>query len=68
MSAADVAEASLVALRRGKLVCIPGTANRLVAATLRLLPRRLTRRAGGVGAKRGWAARRRQLTSNSNGG
>jgi len=68
MSAADVAEASLAALRRGKLVCIPGTANRLVAATLRLLPRRLVRRAGGVGAKRGWAARRRHLTSNSTDG
>jgi len=67
-SAADVAEASLAALRRGKLVCIPGTANRLVAATLRLLPRRLVSRAGGVGAKRGWAARRRHLTSNSTNG
>lgn len=65
MTAPQVVEASLAALRRGKVVCVPGFTNRIVAAMLRSLPRRLVRRAGGVGAKRGWAAQRRRVPSDS---
>jgi len=52
-----VVEASLRALRRGTVVCVPGIANRIVAGLLRLLPRRLIGRLGGAAARRSWALR-----------
>jgi short-subunit dehydrogenase len=56
MEAPAVADASLAALRRGTLVCIPGAVNRVLTTLLRALPRRLMRRLAGAGAKRGWAS------------
>ncbi|HVP31354.1 MAG TPA: SDR family oxidoreductase [Myxococcota bacterium] len=47
-----VVDASLEALRRGDLVCVPGGANRAVAAFTSLLPRSLARRISGAAAKR----------------
>jgi hypothetical protein len=38
MSAADVVRISLKALRRGKVICIPGWKNRLVSAPMRCAP------------------------------
>jgi short-subunit dehydrogenase len=52
MSAEAVVEASLAGLRRGEVVCIPGMANRLAAGVTGLLPRRLVRRALGIGSRR----------------
>lgn len=52
MEAAEVVEASLASLRRGDLVCVPGGANRALAAVTSLLPRSLTRRVAGASAKR----------------
>jgi len=56
MEAEAVADASLTALRRGRLVCVPGTVNRILSMLLRVLPRRLMRRLTGAGAKQGWAS------------
>jgi hypothetical protein len=56
MAPEEVVDASLAALRRGRLLCVPGRANRLLVATLAVCPRRLARRLVGVGAKRSWAA------------
>jgi len=52
MTAEAVVEASLAALRSGDLVCVPGGANRALAAVTSLLPRSLTRRVVGASAKR----------------
>ena len=52
MEAAQVVEASLEALRRGDLVCVPGGANRALAAVTSLLPRSVARRVSGNAAKR----------------
>jgi short-subunit dehydrogenase len=58
MAPEAVADASLAALRRGTLVCVPGTVNRALTALLRALPRRFVRRLTGAGAKQGWASAR----------
>lgn len=47
MEPQTVVEASLAALERGQVVCIPGLGNRLLAPLQRLLPRSLVRRAAG---------------------
>lgn len=60
MAPEAVVDASLAALRSGSAVCVPGVANRAVAAALRILPRRLVRRVVGAGAKRAWARERRR--------
>jgi uncharacterized protein len=52
MSPEAVAEASLHALRRGDVICIPGLANRAVATVVGVLPRRVTRRVSGILGKR----------------
>jgi hypothetical protein len=44
MEVDEVVEASLHALERGELLCIPGSANRLLAAVQRAAPHALTRR------------------------
>jgi short-subunit dehydrogenase len=56
MSPDAVAAASLAALRRGRVVCVPGLTNRLLTTLLAALPRRLARRLAGAAAKQGWAA------------
>lgn len=56
MAPETVVDASLAALRRGTLICVPGGANRTLVTLLRLLPRRLMRRLTGAGAKQGWAS------------
>ncbi|MBI3782860.1 MAG: SDR family oxidoreductase [Deltaproteobacteria bacterium] len=48
MSAEAVVDASLTALQRGDLVCIPGMQNKMVATLTSLLPRSLTRRVSGM--------------------
>jgi short-subunit dehydrogenase len=48
MAAGAVVDASLDALRRGTLVCVPGVTNRLVATLTGAMPRRLTRRITGT--------------------
>jgi short-subunit dehydrogenase len=48
----EVVEASLAALKAGKLICVPGRFNRTSAATMRLLPRRLVRRMMGTQTRR----------------
>jgi short-subunit dehydrogenase len=40
----EVVEASLQSLERGELLCIPGSANRVLAAIQRAAPHALTRR------------------------
>jgi len=52
MSAPDVAEASLHALRQGTIVCTPGLANRAVVTLTGALPRGFTRRVVGTLARR----------------
>jgi uncharacterized protein len=52
MSPEAVVDASLAALSRGDLLCIPGLANRTVAALVGVAPRGLTRRVVGSLAKR----------------
>jgi short-subunit dehydrogenase len=47
-----VVDASLEALRRGDLVCVPGGANRALAAATALIPRSLARRLTGAAGKR----------------
>lgn len=58
MAPEAVVDVSLAALRRGTLVCVPGTVNRALATLLRVLPRRFMRRLTGAGAKQGWASAR----------
>jgi len=52
MSAEAVVDAALTGLRRGDVVCVPGTANWLVSGAVAALPRALVRRAIGGGARR----------------
>jgi hypothetical protein len=52
MSPATVADASLHALRRGNVICVPGLANRALASVVGVLPRRVTRRVSGILGKR----------------
>lgn len=53
MEPAPVVEASLAALRRGDVICIPGLGNRALAAFTRSVPRALTRRISELIARRG---------------
>lgn len=48
-----VVDASLAALERGEVTCIPGVANRMLAPLQRLLPRALVRRVVGAALARG---------------
>jgi short-subunit dehydrogenase len=57
-----VADASIKHIARRTHVCVPGTANKLLYLLLGRLPRPLVRRIVGVGAKRGWAAKRQRET------
>lgn len=52
MSAEAVVDASMASLQSGTLMCIPGVANRVVAAAARTVPRRWSARVAGSGAKR----------------
>lgn len=52
MEPSAVADASLEALRRGDPICVPGGANRALAAATRLVPGALARRVLGAAAKR----------------
>ena len=52
MEAGEVVDASLAALRRGDLVCVPGGMNKAVAAFSSAMPRALMRRISGAAAKR----------------
>jgi len=62
MQPEDVVDASLRALERGRLICVPGAANRLMALATRLLPRAVVRR-GATGALLGrWYRRSRPAT------
>jgi short-subunit dehydrogenase len=56
MTPEAVVAASLAALPRGRVVCVPGLCNRVLTTLLTALPRRWARRLTGAGAKRGWAA------------
>ena len=48
MTAATVVDASLAALQRGDVICVPGALNRTVVTLTGLVPRGLTRRATGA--------------------
>lgn len=48
MTAEAVVDASLAALKRGDVVCVPGVVNRLLAAAVATVPRALVRRATGI--------------------
>lgn len=52
MTPEAVVEASLAALRRGQLVCVPGLVNRLLSLLIGVAPRRLVRRVTGILAHR----------------
>jgi short-subunit dehydrogenase len=52
MEPAAVVDASLEGLRRGELLVIPGSANKVLGAVLRVLPSSIARRAGGVQLRR----------------
>ena len=52
MEAGEVVDASLAALRRGDLVCVPGGMNKAMAVFSGAMPRALTRRLLGAAAKR----------------
>lgn len=52
MEAAAVVDASIEGLRRGDLVCVPGGANRVMAALTGILPRAFARRISGAASKR----------------
>jgi short-subunit dehydrogenase len=52
MEAGEVVDASLAALHRGDLVCVPGGINKAVAVFSGALPRALTRRLSGAAVKR----------------
>jgi uncharacterized protein len=56
MAPEAVVAASLAALRRGRLVCVPGAVNRTLIGLMRVVPRRFMRRLTGVGAKQRWAS------------
>ncbi len=53
MEPEPVVSASLASLKRGELICIPGTANRVFGAVLRALPTAVARRLGGSVLQRG---------------
>ncbi len=48
MSADDVVEASLAALQRRDLICVPGMSNKIVSTLTSALPRSITRRLAGM--------------------
>ena len=48
MTAEAVVDASMTALRRGDLICVPGVANRLLAAVSAAVPRSIARRVTGA--------------------
>jgi len=52
MTPEAVVEASLAALQRGQVVCVPGLVNRLLAMLIGVAPRRLVRRVTGLLAHR----------------
>jgi uncharacterized protein len=52
MSADGVVDASLAALRRGEVVCVPGVGNRLLAMAASAMPRAVVRRIVGVAGRR----------------
>jgi short-subunit dehydrogenase len=52
MSADDVVDASLTALRRGEVVCVPGVGNRIVATAASAMPRAVVRRIVGAAGRR----------------
>jgi hypothetical protein len=52
MTAEAVVDASLAALRRGEVVCVPGLGNRLFATATAAMPRALVRRIAGAAGKR----------------
>jgi short-subunit dehydrogenase len=52
MTPEAVVEASLAALQRGQVVCVPGLVNRLLAMLIGAAPRRLVRRVTGLLAHR----------------
>lgn len=52
MTADAVADASLAALARGDLICVPGIGNRLVAAASTAMPRAVVRRVVGAASRR----------------
>lgn len=52
MTPEAVVEASLAALQRGQIVCVPGLWNRLLALLIGAAPRRLVRRVSGILAQR----------------
>jgi len=52
MTAEAVVDASLAALRRGDLICIPGLPNRLLATLATTVPRSLVRRMSAILSKR----------------
>ena len=52
MTPEAVVDASLAGLRRGDVVCVPGVANRVVAATTAAVPRSVLRRIVGVAVRR----------------
>jgi len=52
MTPEAVVDASLAALQRGELICIPGLSNRLLAMLASTMPRSITRRVSGILSKR----------------
>jgi short-subunit dehydrogenase len=52
MSAEDVVEASLAALRRREVICIPGIGNRVAVTLTGIVPRVLVRRVAGMLGRR----------------
>ncbi len=52
MDASAVVDASIEALRRGDLVCVPGGGNQVLATLTGVLPRSLARRISGAASKR----------------
>jgi len=51
MTPESVVDASLAALRRGQVVCVPGVGNRVLTAAVGVMPRRLARRLAGTLAR-----------------
>ncbi|HBZ69189.1 MAG TPA: hypothetical protein DEP35_05345 [Deltaproteobacteria bacterium] len=52
MEAGEVVDASLAALRRGDLICVPGGMNKAIAVVSGAMPRAVIRRISGAAAKR----------------
>jgi short-subunit dehydrogenase len=52
MSAEDVVDASLAALKSGEVICVPGAGNRLLAAAASAMPRAVVRRIIGEAIRR----------------